>query len=110
MAITTDLDKFRLELGDTNAEDPLLQDDEAGYFIAKYPTSILLAVADAAEALAARFARDIDFAEDGQNFRASQMHAQFLATAASCRRRARRSGSVQVLSLVSPYSGDDETE
>lgn len=109
MPITTNLDKFRLELGDVDETDPLLNDDEANYFLAKYdPVNILSSVADACEALAARFARQMDFSEDGQSFRASQQYAQFKAQAAECRRRAHRSGSVQVLSLVTPYSeGDD---
>lgn len=101
MAITTSLDKFRLELGDTPAaygltpeQDEefqaaaLYNDQEAAYFIAAHPSSVLLAVAAAADALALRFAREFDMAEDGQSFDRSQKSKMYAALAKSLRARA----------------------
>lgn len=110
MAITTDIDRFRLELGDTPAaygiltdangdltdeqqaefeESALFNDEEIAYFLDGHPSSVLLAVAAACDALAARFARDVDIAEDGQSFKDSQIAKGYLAMAARFRQRAR---------------------
>ena len=94
MPITTDLDKFRLELGDIDENDPLLNDDEAGYFIEKHPTNLLLAVADAADALAARFAREFDFDTTSEkSFKRSQKVEHYLAMSARLRARALTEGN-----------------
>lgn len=100
MPVTTELDKFRLLLGDTPAAyglEPddltfqgvaLLNDAEAQFFIDGQPGSILLAVADACDALAARFAQDVDTTEDGQSFKDSQKAERYAAMAARFRTRA----------------------
>ena len=104
MPITTALDKFRLELGDTPAAyglatprpdpDPefqaaaLLNDGEALYFIAAHPSSVLLAVAAACDSLAVRFAQEVDEAEDGQSFKNSQRSAMYEKMGARLRKRA----------------------
>jgi hypothetical protein len=101
MPVTTDLDKFRLELGDNPTPgDPegtyvyLLNDDEANYFIAKHPTNLLLAVADACDALASRFARQVDFsANEAKKFSLSQKSKQYLAMAERFRARANTEGN-----------------
>lgn len=94
MPITTDLDRFRLLLGDHPTVDVpegeyvyLLNDDEAEWFIAE-ASSVLLAVADACDSLAARFAQEVDETEDGQSFRNSQRAAMYAAMAARFRKRA----------------------
>jgi len=99
--VTTDLDRFRLELGDTPAAygltntqtaefnaAALFNDDECGYFLALHPSSVLLAVAAACDALAARFARDVDITEDGQSFKDSQKADRYWKMAARFRGRA----------------------
>lgn len=100
MPVTTQLDKFRLELGDTPAAYGLAPDDaafqtaalfndvEAGYFIDAHPSSILLAVAAACDALAARFAQDVDIAEDGQSFKDSAKSVRYAEMAVRFRQRA----------------------
>ncbi len=114
MPILTPLDEFRLGLGDHPTPDTpegdyvyLLNDDECDYFIDKHPTNLMLALADACDALAARFARGFDFAEDGQSFSRSQMASQYAARATEYRRIARRQGAFTAVTLVTPYSGDD---
>lgn len=93
MPITTDLDRFRLELGDTDANAALFNDDEANYFLAKHPTNLLLAVADACDALAARFAREFDFdSTKEKSFKRSQKADHYLAMAARLRTRALTEG------------------
>jgi hypothetical protein len=108
--VTTDIDKFRLELGDIPAAydikpvppdttltqqqqeqfqaAALFNDDEATYFLTAHPTSVLLAVAAACDALAARFAQDVDTAEDGQSFKDSQKAERYQAMAVRFRQRA----------------------
>jgi hypothetical protein len=104
MPVTTSIDIFRLEIGDTPAAhglesprpvpDPefealaLLNNDEISYFLAAHPSSVLLAVAAACDALAARFAQDVDVTEDGQSFKDSQKAARYQAMAERFRKRA----------------------
>jgi hypothetical protein len=94
--IESDKDKLRLLIGDTEEGDPQLSDDEVLSLLsdrtvvsaAGTAVNITAAAADAADAIAARFSRDYDFAEDGQNFRRSQRAAAFRQLALSLRRRA----------------------
>jgi hypothetical protein len=89
VAISTDLDRFRLLIGDTNSELPLLNDVEAQFFIDGRPGSVLAAAADACDALATRFAADYDVVLDGQQMDRSQMSKQFGERARELRGRAR---------------------
>lgn len=91
-SLTTDLGKFRLELGDQHAA--LFTDAEADYYIARHPTNLLLAVADACDALAARFANQVDFsANEAKKFSLSQKSKQYLAMAERFRARANTEGN-----------------
>jgi hypothetical protein len=100
VTVTTDLDRFRLELGDHPTPDVpegtyvyLFNDDEAVYFIAKHPSNLLLAVADACDALAARFAREFDFdSTKEKSFKRSQKADHYLAMAVRLRTRALTEG------------------
>ncbi len=118
MPITETLDKFRLELGDTPAaygivpippattlsaeQDTefqaaaLFTDEEVAYFLAAHPSSVLYAVAAACDALAARFAQDVDVAEDGQSFKDSAKSVRYSAMAARFRARAREDAAAVV--------------
>lgn len=97
MPITTNLDRVRLLIGDTNEADPLLYDDEVEACLT-YRTyvnteggtiiNVPAAAADAADAIAAKFAREFNFAEDGQRFDRSQKVGHYMALANSLRRRA----------------------
>jgi hypothetical protein len=89
MPISTDLDRFRLELGDIDATAPLFNDDEAQHFIDN-ASSILLAVANACDALARRFARQFDFATTSEKrFDLSQKSKAYRAEAEALRARAK---------------------
>ena len=88
MAITTDRDILRLEIGDTNPDRPLFADDELDVFLARYPGRVLVAAADACDSLAIRFARDFDFKWKDQSFSRSQMSARYAALAKDLRKRA----------------------
>lgn len=89
----TDLDAFRLELGDRDSTDPLFNDTEAQYFLDKRPGRVLLAVADACESLARRFARKVDTqiksADDSVTRKWSTMAASYAAQAKELRARDR---------------------
>lgn len=97
MPISTDRDRVRLLIGDTDAADPLLYDDEIAAHLA-YRTyvnsnggtvvNIPAAAADAAGAIAAKFSRQFNFAEDGQRFDRAQKVGHYLALEERLRRRA----------------------
>ena len=97
-------DKVRLLVGDTNASDPLLTNDEVDNFITyrslldtntggTISTNLEAAAADCAGAIAAEFARQFDFAEDGQRFNVSQRVGHYQALERELRNR---SGGITV--------------
>jgi hypothetical protein len=84
-------------IGDTDSDNPLLSDDEVESFIAyrqitnvddEDVTNIPAAAADAADAIAAKFAREFNFSEDGQRFDRAQKYAHYIGLSAQLRRRA----------------------
>lgn len=97
MTISTDRDKVRLLIGDTDSTDPLLYDDEVDACIAYRQmtdddgadvTNIPAAAADAAAAIAAKFSRRFNFSEDGQSFDIAQRVSHYLSLEQSLRSRA----------------------
>jgi hypothetical protein len=91
----TDLDTIRLLVGDTETGDAILEDADYNDFIARQQlqtsggtvTNINAAAADAAGAIAAKFARDYDFSEDGQSFSRSQRIGQYMTLERELRNR-----------------------
>lgn len=89
MPITTNLDKVRLRIGDTDSSDPLLTDDEVNSFIdANYYVldggtiyDLAAAASQSARAIAAKFARGYNFSADGQSFNRSERVAHYLQLA-----------------------------
>jgi len=100
----SDRDRVRLAVGDTDATDPILTDDEVDDFLAqRYVVdttggttyNVVAAAADCAGAIAAKYARDFSFAEDGQRFDRAQRVGHYQALERQL--RARQGGaSVQV--------------
>lgn len=92
----TDLDRVRLMVGDTNSDDPLLYDDEIEALISRQQvsfddelvTNLPAAAADAAGAIAAKFSREFNFAEDGQRFDRAQKVGHYMALEQRLRNRA----------------------
>lgn len=85
MAITTDLSKLRLRIGDTDSTAYIFEDDELNYFLSENANDISNSALAACESAAARFARAYDFQTDGQAYKRSQMSKAFLALAADLR-------------------------
>lgn len=96
MAISSDRDRVRLLIGDTNSDDPLLYDDEVDYHIGlrsyEYQggtvCNVPAAAADCAGAIAAKFSRNFNFAEDSQRFDVAQRASAYLALEQQLRSRA----------------------
>jgi hypothetical protein len=106
MTLSTDRDKVRMLVGDTDETDPLLYDDEVDACLAMRAMTIsgsttynvIAAAADAAGAISAKFARDFNFAEDGQNFQRAQRVGHYQALEQSL--RSRQGGYSQPLTLA----------
>lgn len=98
MSVTSNRDKVRLKIGDTDPTDPLLYDDEVNAAITAWPDNLDMAAAAACDAIAAKFARGYTFSADGQSFnrRERVLHYAELAN------QFRRSGY-----LVWPFASDD---
>lgn len=77
--------------------DPLLYDDEVDQQIAfrsvvdstggTTSVNLVAAAADCAGAIAAKYARDFDFSEDGQNFSRAQRVGQYMSLEMELRKR-----------------------
>lgn len=82
----TDLDTIRMLVGDTEVGDALLADEDYEDLIARNVidtaagtiTNINAAAADAAHSIAAKYGRQFDFGEDGQNFSRSQRVGHYM--------------------------------
>lgn len=91
--IATDIDKIRLEIGDTDPDRQLLTDDELQYFLDGNDT-VLHAAAAACDSLSTRFARDYDVKWQGAGMAArgeysrSQMSKAYADRAKALRDRA----------------------
>jgi hypothetical protein len=92
----TDIDTVRLLIGDTEAtevlsdadissllDDRSVLDDDGGTVSVNVPA----AAADAAGALAAKYAKDFSFAEDGQRFDRAQRVGHYLSIERDLRNR-----------------------
>lgn len=98
MTLTTNRDKVRLLVGDTNENDPLLYDDEIDACLTQRAVTdadsvggtaynVIAAAADACGAIAAKYAREFSFSEDGQNFQRAQRVGHYLSLEQSLRKR-----------------------
>jgi hypothetical protein len=112
MPVTTDRDKVRLLVGDTDETDPLLYDDEVDaclaqrYFVDSSTGgttyNVIAAAADAAGAIAAKYARQFSFSEDGQQFQRAQRVGHYQALEKQL--RARQGGVSAVVTLAGTAS------
>ena len=80
------LDRVRAKIGDTDNTDYLLTDAEIQAHIADWPDNLDLAAANAAEAIAAKYARDFNFQADGQSFNRRERVLHYMDLSKSLRR------------------------
>jgi hypothetical protein len=92
----SDLDRVRFLIGDTDAGDPLLQDEEVVAEIATAPT-VLWAAVRAARRLQARFARAVNKSVGGFSLSASNKSSQFAALAEQLEAEARAEDEAAVV-------------
>ena len=106
-AVTTDLAKVRLEIGDVDSTAVLFTDEEIQVFIDR-EGAVLPAAAAACDALSRAYARAYDFSEDGQSFSRSQMSKQYAQLALTLRRRAASGVETLPTTRVDGYSQTDD--
>lgn len=85
--LTDDISRVRFALGDTDADKPLLTDEEITY-VTSDNGSILEAAAELADALAARYSRRVSVSIDGASFNYQQLSQNYAALATRLRARA----------------------
>lgn len=90
-------DEVRFLIGDTNSSDPLLQDAEINWLLADCGTTRFAAV-EAAEGVAAYYARSADKAVGNLKLSASQKFEHYTRLAVRLRRKA-------TIATVAPYAG-----
>lgn len=84
--ITTDLSRVRLEIGDTDPEAILFQDQEINSKL-QTNTTVLSCAAALCDILSRKFARAFDFTTDGQQFYRSQQSKAYKQLATELRQR-----------------------
>lgn len=87
-SLATPLAQVRFEISDTAEAGALFSDEEIALKLDARGGSVLLAAADLCDVLAVRFAREFDFATDGQSFRKGQRSAAYRQMAIDLRARA----------------------
>jgi len=86
--LSTDLNRVRLLIGDTNDSSPLLTNEEIAYYLSQ-KDNIFLAAADAVEyGILPKIARDIDRSNLGMSATRSQKSQQYRDLAKSLRAQA----------------------
>lgn len=85
--LVSDQDAIRFEIGDTDEDDQLLQDEEIRYAL-KVEDTILAAAARCCEVIARKLSRDTDYRLGPAYVYASQRARAFMELAAELRRRA----------------------
>lgn len=93
-------DAVRFLVGDIDDNDILLQDEDIN-FLLEEEDNVYYAAAEAAERIAAKFAREIDATAEGQNYRGSQLFSHYKELAERLRYLARR----QNAKGAEPYAG-----
>jgi len=86
-SLTTDKDKVRFYIGDTDQTDQLLQDEELSFLLTEM-SNVLLAAAYAAKAIAAKFSRQADKAVGDLRISLSQKAQAYVSLAADLEKRA----------------------
>jgi len=79
---SSDLESVRYKIGDTDSDNPQLTDEEIEYELAEANSSILLAAARCASALAARYARKVTKKIGDRSINYSDLAAQYRSLAA----------------------------
>jgi hypothetical protein len=84
----SDKDQLRFYLGDVNPQLPLLSDEECNFLLSQWEddyNSPMYVAAVAAEALASRFAREVDISADGVSVQIGQLQQRFITLAEQLR-------------------------
>lgn len=92
-------DAVRLEIGDTDSTDPLLQDFEIQYFLLQYNNSVLSAAIRACEVIMSKFTRLADEQVGSVNIKFSQKSKQYGLLVIQLRQRLAIDGD------IIPYAG-----
>lgn len=103
-------DGMRLLCGDTRGSQALLQDEEYDFIRMQWPfeESIYMLASYAAETIAGKFAREIDFSADSQTVSANVLQEKYTTLALTLRQRARSAfpGTLYIGGLEPNYVPD----
>jgi hypothetical protein len=107
--LNSDLEKVRLQIGDTTSTDPLFTDEEINVYLDQRAGNVLQTAADLCDVLAVRFSREYDFETDQQSFKRSQRVKSYQSLAKTLRSRA---GGISTVAStrVDGYSQDIDNE
>lgn len=107
MPITTDRDRVRFLVGDTNVNRPLLDDGEIAYSLTLGDNHLLRSAAHACDAIAAKFIRDKSVSVSGISITRNFSASEYKDLATEYRRRAKSLSSGSLWILKDPQDKSD---
>lgn len=109
--LDTDLEKVRLEIGDTDSSDPLFSDEEINHKLTESSNDIILTASSLCFILAARFSRQVSFSMDGQRVDLSDKAKMYKVMGEKLQARSGSGIVSQPLTIVDGYAPvDDEPD
>ena len=111
---SSELDEVRFLIGDTDANDQLLQDEEIEYLLDKWLLvhgSVFYVASIACETIAAKYAREASYSADGVSVSLSELQAKFKAQAETLRQQHQNLlvGGAPDVGGISPYEETDHS-
>jgi hypothetical protein len=98
-------DEVRLAVGDTNEDEPLLEDEELDYLLTVTGSSVRFAAVAACRAIAAKFSRRVDFSLGGNSFRFADQAKAYMALAEEIETNGLPSEAGQALYAIPLFTG-----
>lgn len=109
--LDTDLEKVRLEIGDTNSSDPLFSDEEINHKLVESSNDTIACASSLCFILATRFSREVSFSMDGQRVDLSDKAKMFLEMGQKLLARSSSGVVSQPVTVVDGYAPiDDEPD
>lgn len=106
---TSDKDAVRYLIGDTDEDNPLVEDEEIDYTLS-IENNVIRASAMVAESIAGKFSRKADRTIGDYSESFSQIHQQYLSLAEKLRRQSKFKNSFKAIPFAGGISRSDKKE
>jgi len=108
--LSTDRDKVRFLIGDTDDDNQMLSDNEIAFLLTQENSNLLLASASACEAIAAKFARDVNYRFSTMWQDASDAYAHYMQLAEKYRTESSRNSGQPIFTFNENINSGEAVE